>query len=176
MMYIYIKFKFVQNSFFKHGILLLLFLYMQDDHNSFKMNSWWETRTCWPEAGPVMLMLIHSLVCFSSNSCLMWRPADFEACREEEAKLQSSSDSSQEHGHQTAQEMRLARAGLVSYARIRSRPLRLYFPSLPCSPRFPSRAAARILEESLLISQTAFYSHFRMTYQFDTSIEIQEDF
>lgn len=66
-------------------------------------------------------------------------------------------------------------AGLVSYARIRSRPLRLYFPSLPCFPRLPSRAAARILEGSLLISQTAFYSHFRTTYQFDTSIEIQEE-
>ncbi len=124
----------------------------------------------------LMLMLIHSVVCFSSNCCLMWRVADFEACREEEAKLQSSSDSSQEHGPQTAQEMRLARAGLVSYARIRSRPLRLYFPSLPCFPRLPSRADAHILEESLLISQTAFYSHFRTTYQFDTSIEIQEDF
>ncbi len=65
-------------------------------------------------------------------------------------------------------------AGLVSYARIRSRPLRLYFPPLPCFPHLPSRAAAGVLEGSLLISQTAFIpTSWRAA---SPRIEIQEDF
>ncbi len=56
---------------------------MQDDHNSFKMNSWWENDEKQEHADQkqdLMLMLIHSVVCFSSNSCLMWR-VDFCSCR-----------------------------------------------------------------------------------------------
>lgn len=38
--------------------------------------NWWETRKCWPETGPVMLMLCNN----SSNSCLMCR-VDLCSCR-----------------------------------------------------------------------------------------------
>lgn len=88
-----------------------------------------------------------------SNLTFIYCPADFEASREEEAKLQPSRDSAQEHGHQTGQEMRVRVTRLDSChsvfvchgsgaLRSPNRPLRLSFYSLLCFPPSPSPAAA----------------------------------
>lgn len=106
---------------------------------------------------------------------LLCHPADFEASREEEAKLQPARDSTQEHGHQTGQEMRVGAtpSGLTDQEPRCA--CRTVFSFIPYPVFFffplPSRAAAAISEGSVFIwferlfleTNTAFYSHFRIS-------------